>query len=156
MFNLIINLKRKEDNFLKGNIMKPKTQQVSATFKENLKTKLTPSELTAYSTEMSEKYIEHGQLEADKKGVVADYKGKTDVLEGQLGQLSVKVSTQHEWRDVEVHWAYNFTTNKKLLIREDSGEIVKEDKVTDADRQKLFPIDLKKAGKKPNANSETK
>jgi hypothetical protein len=123
---------------------KPKTQQVSGTFKENLKTKLSALELAAYSQDMSEKYIEHGQLEADKKGVVADFKGKMDVLEGRLALLSQKVSTRHEWRDVECHWSYNFTTNEKMLIRQDTAEIVRQEKVTGADRQKLFPLDIKK------------
>lgn len=142
---------------------KPEPKQVSGVFKENLKTKLSPSELAAYSREMSEKYIEHGQVEADKKGVVAGYKGQTDVLEGQLGLLSQKVSTQHEWRDVECHWAYNFTTNLKNLIRQDTGDVVREEKVTDKDRQKLFPIEIAKPARakpeeveKKNANAKNK
>ena len=116
----------KKENFIPSK-NKPKTQQVSGAFKENLKTRLSALELSAYSTDMSEKYIEHGQLEADKKGVVADFKVKTDILEVQLTLLSQKVSTQHEWRDVQCHWAYNFTTDKKVLIREDTGEIVREE-----------------------------
>ncbi len=130
--------------------------RVSGTFKENLKTKLSPAELTAYAKDMSEKYIEHGQLEADKKGVVAEYKGKTDVLEGQLGLLSQKVSTQQEWRDVECHWAYNWTTDKKALIREDTGATVREDKISQADRQKLFPIATKKEEKTTNESAKVK
>lgn len=121
----------------------PKTQQVSRVFKENLKTELSVDELSAYSTDMSEKYIENAQIEVTKKGVVAYYKGKTDVLNAQLAELSMKVSTRHEWRDVECHWAYNFTTNKKALIRQDTMAIVRQEKVSDTDRQKLFPLQPK-------------
>lgn len=127
--------------------MKAKEQEapkVSGTFKENLKTRLSERELKEYAKDMSEKYIEHCQLEADKKGVVAEYKGKTDVIESQLNLLSQKVSTQHEWRDVECHWGYNWKTDKKVLVRQDTGEIVREEKITQADRQKLFPLDIKK------------
>lgn len=123
---------------------KSKAPQVSGTFKENLKTKLSESELKEYAKTLSEKYLEHGQLEADKKGVVAEYKAKTDTLEGQLGLLSQKVSTQQEWRDVECHWDYDWKTEKKRLVREDTGEIVREDKITQQDRQKLFPLETKK------------
>lgn len=118
--------------------------RVSGTFKDNLKTKLSESELKEYAKTLSEKYIEHGQLEADKKSVVSEYKSKTDTIEGQMGLLSQKVSTQHEWRDVDCHWAYNWNTDKKQLIREDTGEIVREEKITQADRQKLFPLETKK------------
>lgn len=118
--------------------------KVSGTFKENLKTKLTPKELADYAKTLSEKYIENVQLEADKKGVVAEYKAKIDVILGQMGLLSQKVSTQCEWRDVECHWAYNWDTDRKELVREDSGEVVKEEKISQSDRQKLFPLDTRK------------
>jgi hypothetical protein len=118
--------------------------KVSGTFKENLKTKLTPKELADYAQTLSEKYIENVQLESDKKGVMAEYKAKIDVILGQMGLLSQKVSTQCEWRDVECHWAYNWKTDRKELVREDSGEIVKEEKISQADRQKLFPLEIKK------------
>ncbi len=130
--------------------------RVSATFKENLKTLLNDRELREYAKELSKKYIDHGQLEADKKGVVAEYKAKTDVLEGQLSLLSQKVSTQHEWRDVESHWAYNWKTDRKQLAREDTGEIAKEEKITQADRQKLFPLNSKKENEKKNESAKTK
>ncbi len=127
---------------------KDKAPQIFNTFKENLKTQLTEAELKEYAKTLSEKYLEHGQLEADKKGVVAEYKAKTDILEGQLSLLSQKVSTQHEWRDVECHWAYNWKSDRKCLIREDTGEIVREDKITQQDRQKLLPIETKKKDEK--------
>jgi hypothetical protein len=130
--------------------------RVSGTFKENLKTRLSEGELKQYAKDMSEKYIEHGQLEADKKGVVAEYKAKTDTLEGQLSLLSQKVSTQQEWRDVECHWEYNWKTDKKRLVREDFGEVVREDKITTNDRQKLFPLETKKVSKETNASSKAK
>jgi hypothetical protein len=119
--------------------------KMSATFKENLKTKLTDPELKEYAKTLSEKYIENVQLEADKKGVMAEYKAKIDVKLGEMGLLSQKVSTQHEWRDVECHWAYNWKTDKKALIREDSGAVCREEKITQADRQKLFPLKEKRA-----------
>lgn len=131
------------------------TPKVSATFKENLKTKLSRLELEEYAKTLSEKYIEHGQLEADKKGVVAEYKAKTDTLEGQLSLLSQKVSTLHEWRDVECHWGYNWKTDKKVLIRQDIGEIVREEKITTSDRQKLFSLE-KKEEKKIDAKPKDK
>jgi hypothetical protein len=118
--------------------------KVSATFKENLKTKLSDPELKEYAKTLSEKYIENVQLEADKKGVMAEYKAKIDVKLGEMGLLSQKVSTQHEWRDVECHWGYNWKTDKKVLVRQDTGEVVREEKITQADRQKLFPLDTKK------------
>ncbi len=118
--------------------------RVSAIFKENLKSKLSDPELKEYAKELSDKFIEHVQLEADKKGVVAEYKAKLEVIEGQLNLLSQKVSTQHEWRDVDCHWDYNWKTDKKRLVREDTGEIAKEEKITQSDRQKLFPLDTKK------------
>ena len=48
--------------------------KVSATFKENLKTRLSPKEIADYAQTLSEKYIDNVQLEADKKGLVAEYK----------------------------------------------------------------------------------
>ncbi len=126
--------------------MKEKGQdapKVSGTFKENLKTRLTPKELADYATALSEKYIDNVQLEADKKGLVAEYKAKIDVMLGEMGLLSQKVSTQHEWRDVDCHWGYNWKTDKKVLVRQDTGEVVREEKITQTDRQKLFPLEKK-------------
>jgi adenine-specific DNA methylase len=131
----------------------PQPPRVSGTFKENLKTKLTPDELAEYAKTLSQKYIDNVQLEADKKGVVAEYKAKIDVLLGQMGLLSQKVSTQHEWRDVECHWAYNWKTDKKQLIRQDTGEVCRDEKITTADRQKLFPLPEKKGN---NASTKAK
>lgn len=124
--------------------------KVSATFKENLKTKLSAKELADYAQSLSEKYIDNVQLEADKKGLVAEYKAKIDVILGEMGLLSQKVSTQYEWRDVECHWGYNWKTDKKVLIRQDTGEVVREEKISQADRQKLFPLEEKK-GKRASA-----
>ena len=138
--------------------MKVKTQdapKVSDTFKENLKTRLSPKELAEYATTLSEKYIENVQLEADKKGLVAEYKAKIDVILGEMGLLSQKVSTQHEWRDAECHWGYDWKTDKKVLVREDTGEVVREEKITMADRQKLFPLENKEE-KKTDAKTKDK
>jgi adenine-specific DNA methylase len=140
-------------------MMKAKTSdapKISATFKENLKTKLSPEELAEYAKTLSEKYIENVQLEADKKGVVAEYKAKIDVILGQMGLLSQKVSTQQEWRDVDCHWGYNWDTDKKVLIRQDTGEVVREDKITQSDRQKLFPLEEKKEKRTSVEDSKTK
>ncbi len=131
----------------------PDAPKVSGTFKENLKTKLSEAELKLYAKELSDKFIDHVQLEADKKGVVAEYKAKIEVIDGQLNLLSQKVSTQHEWRDVDCHWGYNWKTDKKALVRQDTGEIVRECKITQADRQKLFPLETKKGD---NESSKTK
>ncbi len=122
----------------------PQPPRVSGTFKENLKTKLSPKELAEYAKTLSEKFIENVQLESDKKGVVAEYKGKIDVILGQMGLLSQKVSTQCEWRDVECHWTYDWKKDRKELVREDTGEACREEKITTADRQKLFPLEKKK------------
>ncbi len=113
----------------------------SDTFKDNLKTKLTQEELAEYAKDLSEKYLENVQLEADKKGVMAEFKAKMDVVAGKMALLSQKVSTQHEWRDIDCHWSLDWTTGIKRLIREDTGEIVREEKITHTDRQKLFPIE---------------
>jgi hypothetical protein len=131
----------------------PNAPKVSGTFKENLKTRLSAKELADYAQTLSEKYIDNVQLEADKKGLVAEYKAKIDVILGEMGLLSQKVSTQHEWRDVECHWAYNWKTDKKELVREDTGEIVRVDKISQADRQRLFPLEIKKGD---NESSKTK
>ncbi len=125
----------------------PGAPLVSGTFKENLKTKLSAKELADYAQSLSEKYIDNVQLEADKKGNMAEYKAKADVIIGEMGLLSQKVSTQHEWRDVECHWFYNWDTGKKQLVREDTRENVREEKITQADRQKLFTL-----GKKESKN----
>jgi hypothetical protein len=130
--------------------------KVSGTFKDNLKTKLSPEELSEYAKTLSEKYIEHGQIEADKKSIVSAYKARTDTIEGEMGLLSQKVSTQHEWRDVECHWGYNWNTDKKVLIRQDTGEIVRQEKITQADRQKLFPLEEKKGKRASVEDSKTK
>jgi len=114
---------------------------VSDTYKENLKTRLTPEEHATYAKDLSNKYIENVQLEADKKGVMAEFKAKVDVIQGQMALLSQKVSTQHEWRDIDCHWLLDWNTGMKALIREDTGEIVREEKITHTDRQKLFKIE---------------
>lgn len=130
--------------------------RASATFKENLKTKLSPKELADYAKTLSEKYIENVQLEADKKGVVAEYKAKIDVILGQMGLLSQKVSTQAEWRDVECHWEYDWSTDRKNLVREDTGEVVKDDKISQTDRQKLLPIKMQKEKRASVEDSKVK
>ena len=126
----------------------PKKIEKSEIFRDNLKTKLTDGELKALSRELAEKFIDLEGLEKDKKGVVADYKARIEVIEAKLNSLSQKVSTQFEWRDVDCQWEYDFKSGTKSLLRLDLNVIVKVAKVTDADRQRLLNVGGNKDDKK--------
>jgi hypothetical protein len=118
----------------------PKKIEKSDIFRDNLKTKLTDPELKSLSKELAEKFITLEGLEKDKKGVVADYKARIEVIEAKLNSLSQKVSTTFEWREVDCQWEYDFKAGTKSMIRLDTKAIVNVVKITDADRQKLLGV----------------
>ena len=136
-------------------VKKNKTIEHGEIYKENLKTTLTDPELRAYGRELAEKLIDHEQIDAERKGYVSDLKARMDIIQARLNALSLKVSSQCEWREVDAQWTLNFGTGRKTLIRLDTGEIVKELAVTDTDRQRYFKLEEKKDVKKKTDSKKT-
>ena len=118
--------------------------------KRRLPVRLTPEKLQAASDEMAETLRAIESLEAAKKAVASDYKGKIEKNKQRLRELTETIQSKEELQDVECQWIFecrgiNDTgaiedPEYKTLQRLDTLAAVTTMKITDADRQTTLPL----------------
>lgn len=101
----------------------------------NLPVTLTPEEMAEKSKALARAQIDIEEQKLKLKDVNADFKAKIANLTSDIGVLSRAVSNGYEYRDVECEWHFNWKDGTKKLIRTDTEEKVREDKITTEDRQ---------------------
>lgn len=88
-----------------------------------------------------------GELQADKKRTMDDFKSKLSQAEADRGLLKNKINSGHETRDIECEVIVNMPAGKKTVRRLDrendprykpSDEIVGIEELTQAERQKTM------------------
>lgn len=84
---------------------------------------------------MSEHMNRRDELEREAKRTADRYKDDVKQMAGTIRDLQIAVKTGYEDRPVDCVWSFNFSVNKKSLIRQDTGDIVEEHALTEAERQ---------------------
>ena len=75
-------------------------------------------------------------LEQQKKSFNDEIKSKVASVEAEIAILSQQIGSGIEHRDVPCHWRFDSPQpGDKTLIREDTGEIVRVEEMTDDDKQ---------------------
>lgn len=72
---------------------------------------------------------------AEKKDVVASFNSKIQEAEAKKSKYTNYISTGHEWRDVNCLLKLNYQTNKRIFFSKKTGDLVREDPMTDSDYQ---------------------
>jgi len=109
--------------------------------KRNLRYDFTQDQLRTLGKELAEGQIKLRQMEDDKKMVMDEWKAKISFQEASITSLSNKVSSGYEYRDMACTATLNEPVKgQKTVRRDDNGEIVRIEEMTDADLT-LFPDD---------------
>jgi len=111
------------------------TKSDGKTFFKSLNTELSKDEVTAYGEELADNNNSLAIAENTKKAKMKEYSAIADGFQARIDLLALAISTKHEYRDVECGWEFDFGRGEKSLIRLDTGEKIKTEKVTEEDRQ---------------------
>jgi deoxyribodipyrimidine photolyase len=91
--------------------------------KRTLKYEFSITEIQALGTELANKNQELLRIEDRKASVVSDYGSQIKICKEQINQLSDRVASGYEMKDVYCTVDYHQPEmNKKLLTRTDTGE----------------------------------
>ncbi len=120
--------------------VKRKDKVKTKPFKKQLPVKLTSKELYSFARELAQETAALMENELKKGEEAARFGaiGKKHKL--TIGVLSRLISTEEEYREIDCHFAIDFKTDKKELVRKDTGQIIETTKVTDVDRQMDFKL----------------
>lgn len=104
--------------------------------KKHLRCILTDKELLGIGKELAESSNDLNQVENDKKRVVSDFNAKVAEKEAIIAQLSNKISTGYEYRDVDCTVTYHFPKEGfKEIKRNDTSELIETLEMTEAECQ---------------------
>ncbi len=101
----------------------------------HLPVRLTDEELLAISRELAKDSQDMQDIENKKKEVNADFTAQTNRTKSCIEIASRKISTGVEYRDIECHVEIYVKEMEKVIMRDDTGKIVKIEKLTTGDLQ---------------------
>lgn len=107
----------------------------------NLSVELTENEWRERSVELAATSVEITKVEDEKKAYDQSAKSKIDQLNVKRKLLADAVHTRKENRDIECQWSHDYRSGKALLIRADTGEIIKERDLSASELQLPIPHD---------------
>ena len=102
---------------------------------EYLKCVLTEDEIKQIGADLAHKYSQIQDLEAQKKSVNSDFKARIDGLTASASICANTIQNGYEFRIIECDIEYDYASGVIRTIRTDTGEIVKEKKMTSKERQ---------------------
>jgi hypothetical protein len=107
----------------------------TAIITESLEVQLTEKEIRTASKAMAEALRGKGQAEDEIKTFRSQKMAEVTRLEGQIAINAQLVNTEKEFRPVECEVSYDFAKGVKTTVRMDTGEVVRQEPVTNSDRQ---------------------
>lgn len=106
-----------------------------------LRVTFTNDELLGIARKLAEANAELGRAEDDKKAVTAQLKAKCDGITARVGELSGKINSGFEYRNVQVETTYDEPkVGLKTTRRLDTLEIVDTEPMSLAERQIDLPL----------------
>ncbi len=103
--------------------------------KKWLEVKYTDQEISEKSMELARKTGELRTAEENKKSVMSQLKSEIDSLSADTNKLGGEIVAGGEFRNVKCELEYNYTTNKKTIIRIDTMECIYDGPIPDDERQ---------------------
>ena len=93
----------------------------------NVECKLTREEKLKYSEELAENINQKKRTEDSLKSYKSQAKSEIEKAEASINLLSQKISSGKEYRAVKCKVEYDWDKKTRSWIREDTGEVVKDD-----------------------------
>jgi hypothetical protein len=103
--------------------------------KEYVKYFFTEEERRDLATELAQKVSDQQIAEDEKKAIMSDLKSKIDSLAAQSNSLATRLNSGYEMRHIKCEVIKDFKNGRVQHMRTDTGEIVRDRKMTDEDRQ---------------------
>lgn len=110
--------------------------------KKPLECQLTDPELKILSKELADEFYMRSLAEHRLEKVRAEIKGEIAAHNEKIERCITLIKSEKETRPVEVKITLDFKTGMKTILRLDTGEIIREQKLTDDERQ----LELRIAG----------
>lgn len=125
----------------------------TSTEKRYLRCRLAPNEATAYGREQSELIQQIDRLEDQKKASASEYKARIEEKSARARRIAGYITTNEEEREIGCTWIYEaagfdtstghpiFHPEKKILIRDDTKEVIECKDITSQERQMALPLE---------------
>lgn len=124
--------------------MQPKT------IKQTLICELTETERREYGIALATKLGDMEEIEAEKKKNADHFKDRIAGLQASCDELSRKVRDGKEWREVVCEVTLGAPDKAhKQVVRMDTCEVVKTERMTEAELQMVMPLDVFKDAMDP-------
>lgn len=109
---------------------------------EYLKYQFTPEETAINAKDLARQNQALIELELKKKQLMTDLKAEFDKASMEVARLSRWVNDEYDFRQVPCVIKYNSPkTGRKLIVREDTGEIVRDDDMSAEEGQEILPLE---------------
>lgn len=112
----------------------------------------TPEEISDMSMELAQKTGELRTKEENKKSAMSQLKSEIDALSARTNELSLKIVSGKENKNVKCEIEYNYETNKKSITRLDTLEVIFFGDIPEDEKQ--MEMDLKD-DEKPSQDEQT-
>jgi hypothetical protein len=96
---------------------------------------LTDEEKITKAQEMCNAHQKIDELELDLEGIKKQFKSDIEKLEKVALDLRQQVSTGKQYKDVECSIVWDFDEKKKVYVRNDTGEVVRETPISEHELQ---------------------
>jgi hypothetical protein len=123
---------------------------VVKTVPQTLKVMLTDSELQAIGHQMADARNKQIGWENDLKTITQQYKSKIQEQSAVVDTKSMLLIAKYDYREVACTEKYNYTTERVVIIRNDTGETVEDRKMTRSELEQL-PMNLDETTKEKEA-----
>lgn len=111
-------------------------------FSDYLRCDLTKEELDELAGRLAEDQLELERLEDQKKAIAKDIAGKIESVQARIRSGSNTFRQKWEMRDVECVEVKDFDMGICFSKRMDTGEIIKQRKLTSGEMDRGLPIDI--------------
>jgi len=108
--------------------------------KQHLKYVFNDADMIELAHGMARALSEQHEAEDELKAISTQIKSKIALHSGAANSASTKISTGHEYRNVECEVTKNYTTGLVTTRRLDSGEVVDTRLMTTEERQAELPL----------------
>ena len=131
----------------------PKPNWPPATTKRSLRCRITPNQAVVYGQEQSRLIQEIERLEEQKKASASEYKARIEEKSARARRIAGYITTNEEEREVPCSWIYEaagfdtttgqpiFHPEKKILVRDDTKEVVECTDITSEERQMAMSLE---------------
>lgn len=104
-----------------------------------LECKLTEAEIHAAGKELADAINQRAQAENQLETFKQQVKAEIAQHDARIAKNTVLVSSEKEFRNVECEQVFDFNNGLKTTTRLDTGEVIRTEPLTNAERQQMMP-----------------